>query len=38
MNLEQKNPNGYYYYYRKSFTSEKNEETSYILIPQVQEA
>lgn len=37
MNLEQKNPNGYYYY-RKSFTSEKNEETSYILIPQVQEA
>ena len=30
MNLEQKNPNGYYYYYRKPFTSEKNEETSHI--------
>ena len=32
MNLE-KNPNDYYYYYyynRKPFTSEKNEETSYI--------
>ena len=30
MNLEPKNPNGYYYYYRKPFTCEKNEETSYI--------